>query len=154
MKLYEINQAILDCVDAETGEIIDVAQFDLLQIDRQAKIDNIICLYKSLNYEADALKQEEQVLAERRKQKEANAERTKNWLSEIINGEKFETPRNKVSWRKSESVNLIDDSLISDSFKEEVITVKIDKTAIKSAIKQGVEVAGAELVSKNNIQIK
>ena len=33
--LYEINQDILDCVDLETGEILDVEKLDALQLERE-----------------------------------------------------------------------------------------------------------------------
>lgn len=154
MKLYEIEQAILDCIDYETGEIIDVEAFDNLQIERRTKIDNIICLYKNSQAEAAAIKAEEQALAERRKAKENNAERIKQWLSRILNGEKFDMPRNAISWRKSESVNITDEYAIDDEYTEIVSTLKIDKTAIKNAIKKGIQVAGAEIITKNNIQIR
>jgi hypothetical protein len=34
MKLYEIDNAIMDCVDMETGEIIDVERLSALQMER------------------------------------------------------------------------------------------------------------------------
>ena len=39
--LYEINQGIIDCVDMETGEIIDAEKLAELQINRKDKIENI-----------------------------------------------------------------------------------------------------------------
>ena len=33
--LYEIDQAILDCVDLETGEILDSDRLDALQMERE-----------------------------------------------------------------------------------------------------------------------
>lgn len=153
MKLYEITQSILDCID-EDGEIVDIEKFDLLQIEKNTKIDNIISLYKSINYEIKAIKQEEDMLLERRKRKEKNAENIKIWIAEILGGSKFESSKNKIMWRKSESTSIIDESLISDTFKEEIITIEIDKAAIKNAIKSGVIVAGAWVEIKNNIQIK
>ena len=41
MKLYEINEAIENCVDTETGEILDEAALDALKIEREEKIRNI-----------------------------------------------------------------------------------------------------------------
>ena len=43
MKLYEIDQAILNCIDLETGEIIDTEQLDKLTMEREAKLENIAC---------------------------------------------------------------------------------------------------------------
>lgn len=37
MNLYEIDQEIMNCVDMETGEIIDPARLDELQMDRDIK---------------------------------------------------------------------------------------------------------------------
>ena len=35
MKLYEIDNAILNCIDEETGQIIDTEQLDRLQMERR-----------------------------------------------------------------------------------------------------------------------
>ena len=55
MTLYEIQQEIFDCIDAETGEVIDFERLNQLTIDRLTKIDNIACWYKQLTAEADAI---------------------------------------------------------------------------------------------------
>ena len=39
--LYEINQDILDCVDLETGEILDTEKLDALQMEREAKLEGV-----------------------------------------------------------------------------------------------------------------
>ena len=39
--LYEINEAILDCVDMETGEIIDEERLNELQMAFDCKVENI-----------------------------------------------------------------------------------------------------------------
>ena len=36
--LYEIDQDILDCVDLETGEILDTEKLDALQMDTWKKV--------------------------------------------------------------------------------------------------------------------
>ena len=41
MKLYEIDEAIMACIDAETGEIIDADKLDKLTMERDAKIENV-----------------------------------------------------------------------------------------------------------------
>ena len=41
MNLYEIDAAILGCVDVETGEIFDIDKFEELSLTRDAKIENI-----------------------------------------------------------------------------------------------------------------
>jgi hypothetical protein len=67
---------------------------------------------------------------------------------------RLETPTLKISFRKSESVEIDDESAISFAYLKEKITYTIDKTAIKEAIKKGEVVAGARLQVNQNIQIK
>ena len=67
MTIYEINEEILNCIDLETGEIIDIDRLNDLQLERDAKIENVACWIKELKAEAEAIKAEKLVLAERQK---------------------------------------------------------------------------------------
>ena len=67
---------------------------------------------------------------------------------------RLETPTLKISFRKSESVEIDDESAISFAYLKEKITYTIDKAMIKEAIKKGEVVAGARLQQNQNIQIK
>ena len=58
MKLYEINEQIMACIDNETGEIIDTDKLNELQIAKDEKIENLALWYKDLLAEANALKEE------------------------------------------------------------------------------------------------
>ena len=77
MTIYEIDQAIMECVDLETGEIIDTEKLDKLQMERDAKLENVACWIKDLKAEAEALKNEKQALAERQKVAENKMESLK-----------------------------------------------------------------------------
>ena len=61
--LYEINQAITECIDNETGEIIDVEKLEELQLEREAKIENVALWYKNLLSDAEAYKAEKNAFA-------------------------------------------------------------------------------------------
>ena len=65
--LYEIEQAIMDCVDLETGEIIDIEKLDQLQMDKDVKIENTALFIKNLLSDADQIREEEKKLADRRR---------------------------------------------------------------------------------------
>lgn len=67
---------------------------------------------------------------------------------------RLETPTLKISFRKSESVEIDDESAISFAYLKEKISYTIDKAMIKEAIKKGEVVAGARLQVNQNIQIK
>ena len=158
MTIYEIDQAIMECVDLETGEIIDTEQLDKLQMEREKKLENVACWIKDLKAEAEALKNEKQALAERQKVAENKAESLKKWLEYALQGEKFKTPKCAISFRKSEAVEVTDEGL-NNLMKEhdELLTYKTpepNKTAIKQALKDGLNVAGVQLVQNTSTIIK
>ena len=158
MEIYKINQAILDCIDAETGEIIDAEMLDKLQMEKSEKIENVACWIKDLKAEAEALMNEKQALAERQKVAENKAESLKKWLAYALQGEKFKTPKCAISFRKSEAVEVTDEGL-NNLMKEhdELLTYKAsepNKTAIKQALKDGLSVEGVQLVQNISTIIK
>ena len=167
ISLYEIDKLIEKLLlteeevftDESTGEVIrDVyAALDELELEQKDKWENIAKFIKNLNAEMDALKKEEEVLKARRQTKSNTVERLKNYLTQSMQASgstKFETSAVVVSFRKSESIEVKDETLLASEFKKVVEEIKVDKTAIKQAIKSGVAVAGAELVEKQNLQIK
>ena len=164
MNLYDIDRQIQELiensVDPETGELtLDPEALDALQMEREAKIENLACYVKNLTADAKAIKDEEQALAERRKRAERKAEWAKRYLSDVLAGEKFSTSRVAISWRKTNAVQ-VDENLFLSSTANELIPgaiiyePKISKTAIKKAIEQGQTVIGAELVSNMSMSIK
>ena len=159
--LYEIDQAILDCIDFETGEVIDPEKLSALQMEREVKIENVALWYKNLLSDAEAIKAEKNALAEREAAARSKAESLKKWLTEALNGAKMTTPKVAISFRKSESVEIPDEEEFIDWAQDcectDLLTYKTptpNKTAIKAAIKQGRAIYGATLTEKNNIQIK
>lgn len=156
MKLFEIDEAIMNCVDMETGEIIDSEMLDKLQMERDKKIENIACWIKNLESDAEALKEQKQVFAERQKAAENKAASLKRFLSVYLDGQKFTAPTVEISFRKSESVQINDIDAIADFDTQYIKYAEptADKTAIKKALKDGIAIPGAELIQSNNIQIK
>lgn len=155
MNLYEIEDAILECVDTETGDILDIEKLEALEIERDAKISNLACWVKELRSDAAAIKAEKDNLDKRMKAKENLADRISNYLQNFLNGAKFEDSRCAISYRKSESTEIADGldlNTLPDECKK--ITVTANKTAIKEALKGGAKIDGCALVVKNNIQIK
>jgi hypothetical protein len=49
---------------------------------------------------------------------------------------------------------VIDESSVPDIFKHEIVTVKIDKVAIKSAWSDSLPIAGCELIRGENLRIR
>lgn len=160
MTIYEIDQAIQNLVDPETGELKDYEAFEQLQMERDQKIDNVGAWIKDLTAQAKAIREEEQALAERRRVLEAKAERLKGYLEQALQGEKFSSARCQISYRKSTSVEVHNEERMVKWAKrnklKELFTVKtvINKAEIGRILRSGGFVYSAELVEKNNIQIK
>lgn len=155
MNLYEIDEAILDCIDLENGDILDIEKLDALEMERHAKISNLACWIKDLKSDAAAIKAEKEILEGRMKAKSNLADRLSNYLEKYLNGAKFEDSRCAISYRKSESTEIAEDldlNTLPDDCKK--ITVTANKTAIKAALKSGAKIDGCALVVKNNIQIR
>ena len=158
MTIYEIDEKILNCIDLETGEIIDIDKLNELQLEKDAKIENVACWIKELKAEAEAIKAEKQTLAERQKVAENKAESLKKWLAYAVQGEKCMTVKCQLSVRKTESVEVTDEGL-SNLMKEhdELLTYKAPETnkkAIKDALKDGLSVEGVRLECNTSVIIK
>lgn len=153
MNLYEIDNAILDCVDMETGEIVDLDKLESLQMKRDQKIENIGCWIKNLLADAKALKEEKDKFAKRQKAAECKAASLKEYLSRYLNGEKFESTEVSISFRKSDSVVVAENAIVPEEFLKYADPTP-DKAGLKAALKAGKEFPGISLVPSQSIQIK
>lgn len=151
--LYEIDEQIMQCIDEDTGEILDMEKLNQLQMQQEQKVESLALWYKNLLSDAAALKAEKETFAAREKSAKNRAESIKACLSDFLNGEKFETKKAKITFRRSEQVDIIDQSAIDDDYLtyEEPSP---NKSKIKEALKSGIQLKGVQLVEKNNIQIK
>ena len=160
--LYEIDQELLDCVDMETGEILDTEKLDALQMERERKLEGVALWIKDLNYEAAAVKEEADKLTARKKALDNKITGLKQWLLYALNGEKMKTPRCNVYQTHNqrlvvedecELINIIqtlDDPQRFLRFREP----ELKKDEIKKAIKDGWTFAGAALEETEGLVIK
>lgn len=158
MKLYEIDQAIENLIDDETGEVLDLDAFLDLKMERDKKIENMALWVKNMTAEAKAYKEEKEAFAARERATKNKLERVKKYLSTILDNQKFSTSKVAISFRKSESVE-VDDTFLEWAKKnaDDLLRYKepeIDKKAIKEALKNGKEIKGAYLKENQSIQIK
>lgn len=153
MNLYEIDREILECVDVETGEVFDEAKFEELSLTRDAKIENICLWIKNLKAEAEALKAEKDAFAQRQKAAENKMESLKKYISAYLEGTPFESAKVKVSFRKSESLDISEDAVIPEEYLK-YKAPDVDKVGLKAAIKNGLRFEGVSVIENQNIQIK
>lgn len=154
--LYWIDQAILECVDCETGEIIDPERLDSLVMERNAKIENVALWVKNLESDAAAYDAEKAAFTARAEKARAKAEKLRAWLARACDGQNFATGKCEISFRKSESVEVVDESKIPVEFirTKTSTTTAPDKVAIKKAIKSGQTISGCNLVEKFNTKVQ
>lgn len=163
MNLYEINSRLLAFepeIDEETGELLNAAELDALQMERNEKLESIALWIKDLDAEATAIKAEHDALTDRQRAKERKRDSLKRYLQTALNGEKFETARCKVSYRKTSSVQ-VNEFVFEPWAKEhapellrETIEYKPEKAAIKDAIRAGMTVIGAQLVESTSMTVR
>ncbi len=157
MNLYEIKQefekAIEECVDMETGEIINPTRLDELNMVLTDKRENVALYIKNLSAEVKAIDEEAKNLTNRKRVLNNKVEGLKKYLADNLEGHKFETAKVVVSFRKSEQLEI---NSIEHIPAEYLISQepKIDKVALKKSIKQGIEINGVQIITKQNIQIK
>ena len=159
MTIYEIDNEIMNCIDMETGEVIDTDKLNELQMERETKIENVACWIKDLKAEAEAIKAEKQKLADRQRVAENKAESLKNWIAYALDGQKFSTARCAVSFRKSEVVEVTPEGLenLMRAGNDEFLTYaepKPNKAALKQALKDGLSVDGVRLTQNTSAIIK
>ena len=152
MNLYEIKREILDCVDTETGEIIDYEKLEALSIEKDEKIENILLWLKNLYAQAAALKAEKLNFAKRQTVCENQIERLEKFITDILGGNKWESAKVKASFRKSDELIMAEDAKIPVAFRKQKI--ELDKAGMKAAIKSGKKYKGFSLIEKQNLQIK
>ena len=160
--LYEIDQAILECVDLETGEILDSDRLTALQMERERKLEGVALWVKDLNYEAQIVKEEADKLTARKKALDNKIASIKNWLLWALDGEKLKTPRCNVYQTHSQKVVIDDEKALIDMFMsspsgEKFLRMKdpeIDKNALKDSMKQGYEYEFAHLETTESVVIK
>lgn len=149
MNLYELNAEISAFepeIDEDTGELLNAAELDALNLEREQKIENI-CLYiKNLSAEADAIKAEAKNLAERQRAKEKKRDGLLRYLESALAGAPFETAKCKVSYRKSKRVD-VDDEFLGWAILHRTDLVRYsapqpNKDEIKRCLAKGDSLAG------------
>lgn len=153
--LYELNEQLRDFeleIDEETGEILNADMLDALEIERKDKIENIALWIKNLRSDAEAYKKEKESFNKKEAAAKNKADRLKDYLSEMIKGERFKSDKVEISWRRSEAVNVDMDMIPAEYVIEQA--PKPDKTKIRQDLKNGILIPGATLEERENIQIK
>ena len=152
--LYDIQRGITDCVDEETGEVIDFEKLSALTMELGEKIENIALWIKNLEADAEAFKREEEAFEERKKAAANKAESLRRYLDTALNGQKFATERVSVSFRSSKAVQIAENTELPAEYIKTKVEKTPDRKKIGDALKNGIAIPGCALVTNRNMQIK
>lgn len=163
ISLYNIKSDFIELFEKrENGDITEEEyqeKGNCLAVDLKNKSINIIGYVRNAEVTIEAIKNEVERLTNMRKAIENKIDKFKEYVKvnmQELGLEKIETEIGNMSVAKNPvSVEIYDENLIIDEYKKEKITVSIDKTAIKNAMKEGKEVQGARLIEdKTSLRIK
>ena len=160
--IYEIDQDILDCVDPETGEILDTERLDALQMERDQKLEGVTLWIKDLNAEAEAVKAEADKLTARKRALDNKITSLKTWLLWALDGQKLKTARCSVYQTHSTKVTVANEPELIKFLQtldepEKFLRYKepeLKKDDIKKALKDGYVIPGAVLEETESVVIR
>lgn len=141
------DQTIADTIEGLTGELT-------------VKATNVAMFIRNIESTAEAIKSAEKQMAERRRTLEKRSESVRVYLQRCMESSgitKIESPHFVLTIKKNpDSVIVDDEKQIPSEFMRQPETPPPapDKTAIKAAIKSGVDVPGARLECRNRLDIK
>ena len=124
------------------------------------KSQNIIGYMRNIELTIDAMKTEEKRISEQRKALENKIENIKSYVKECMesNGfQKIDTGLGSLTIAKNPmSVEIENEDEIPSEFKQEIVTTKIDKNAIKKHIKETGEIIPGVIIvdDKTSLRIK
>lgn len=153
-KDYKELQAMLEV--AETDEDMEAIQntLDMLDCSIDEKIENTAMFVRNLKGDIQAFKDEAKRMQAKAKTLENMTERLKNNIDHVMKENqltKKKVGQFKCYYKESETVEVDDLDALPDEFRK--VTIAADKVAIKKAIKNKQEVAGARIEKHLNLQI-
>lgn len=154
--LYELTGQYLEIYNMELDEETKLDTLDSIdwETEYETKVENYIKVMKNIDADVEARKAEIKRLTELNKADEKKKDHLKDALSASMNmtgHERVDTPLFKVSFRKSQAVE-VDEAVLPEAYK--VATWKPDKKRLKEDLKNGLEIIGASLVERKNLSIR
>lgn len=164
LTLYNITNKFVDLMDkVENGELTEEEYNQLgeeLALELQHKGSGIIGYAQNEEALIDAVDTQIKRLQEFKKSKQNKLEKFKQYVKENMERlgiTKMDTELGTLSINKNPmSVEIENEEEIPEEFKQQVITTKIDKTAIKNYFKEtGEIISGAKIIdNKTSLRIK
>jgi len=148
-----INELLIESDGELTPELEQALQINQAELEHKA--GNYALVIKQNEGEIDMIDAEIKRLQAAKKARENASKRLKEIMIQCMNLygiKKIQSGTTTLSIRESKAVEILDESLIPNEFKEWKATIK--KSLISEALKEGEKVEGAELKTNQSLQIK
>lgn len=161
LKLYQLTGTYGDLLDkfreAESEEdLTKIAdELGILEGKLEDKLDSCARIYRTLEAESAAYKQEANRLEGKANRLENRASRLKDYIGFCLGaGNKAKTELFDFTWRKSEQVMIENPDILPQCYQRTKTTIEPDKILIKQDLKSDLAVPGAKLLTNLSLQIK
>lgn len=159
LSLYDITNAFPVLMEQEEMSEEDKAKIqEELMLLLQEKSQNTIGYVRNIELTIEAMKSEEKRISEQRKTLENRLTKFKEYVKECMEKggfTKVETELGSLTVAKNPaSVEIVNEDEVPSEFKQEVVTVKIDKTAIKNHFKETGEIPAGVNINTQNTSLR
>ena len=161
MNIYEIKESYEQLQQFMADGLVDDEVFrdtlESIEGNLEEKLEGYGLVIKNIEALANGYKAEADRLNNRHKEVVANIDKLKDRISvtlQTMNIPKMDTEHFRYSFRKSDSLNVFDESKIPDQFIKSEVVTSVNKADLKKAMKGGLVVNGAEIIERQNLQFK
>ncbi len=155
-ELAKLNYGLSQLIENEELDEQTIADsLEMLKYEVEAESNEIVAYHRNLDAEIKKNKEIAKQYTEYARKLELRKERLRKFITSYMNAtntEVIETDYAKISFRKSKSVEIDDETLLGDEYF--VMKKEASKSKITEALKAGVDVQGARLIENRNLQIK
>jgi hypothetical protein len=162
--LYELSQDYRQALDVLTDPENDLPAeviadtLEGLQGSLEDKAVNLAKFFRNLEAMAGAIKEAEDRMARRRRAIEGRVKSLKDYLKQNMDAcgiQKIESPWFVLAIQKNPAaVDVFDEAAVPAEFKEDMVSVRLDKAGIKRALEAGVSVPGAALTRGTRLSVR
>ena len=157
MNLYELSLAFQEVQNMELDPEVMKDTLDSIEDAIENKAENIAKLVRNLESDVSAYKEEEDRLKTKRQATENKVKWLKTYLEDnmkLTGKTKFKSGMFNFSIQKNPvSVNITNENILPEDYLIPQ-PPKVDKTSLKEALKNGIEVPGVELKQTEGLRIR
>lgn len=161
VSLYLLNKEFEEAFQTYTDAETDVEKQDalrvlsLIQVDKEQKYANCCAHLKNLDAMLENIELATARLKDKKEALSRKIEKFRSYIASCVGeNEKWTDGVHSISWRASESVEILDEKLVPEQYTTEKVTYSPDKRTILRDLKAGASIPGCEIKRLRNLQIK